>query len=181
MDWPAIWAGPPNPGQALDDWCAIFGWVPIGGDRVLSVRSATGGKMSLDPVIDGGWSPVKSLGWTTWSMGADTSDENDSVLERACGIWPAYVAAIRSVLGEPEFSGAWDDPAFPEPLNGTHWLPSRDTRLRSRTPYRLAVWRDASSEGRVTALELRSGGVTRSGVGKRGVMIDLDCHPRDAA
>lgn len=53
VDWPAIWAGPPYPGPALNDWCALFGWKPLPQDRVLAVRTATGGRLSLQPVIGG--------------------------------------------------------------------------------------------------------------------------------
>ncbi|MFJ8507688.1 hypothetical protein [Streptomyces avermitilis] len=179
VDWPAVWAGPPNPGQALDDWCALFGWKPLAQDRVLAVRTPTGGRLSITPVTEGGWSPVKSLGWTAWHLRADASDENDRVLELAAAAWPAYEAAAREVLGEPEFSGAWDSPDFPEPPAGAHWLPSRERRLRTRNPHRFAVWRGAGPEEPVIVMEMFSGGVTPTGLGRRGVMINLDCHPQE--
>ncbi len=177
VDWPAVWAGPPTPGRALDDWCALFGWKPLPEDRVLAVRTATGGRLSLTPVVEGGWSPVRSLGWTTWHLRAESSGENDSVLEEAANVWPHYEAAARDVLGAPEFSGGWDAPDFPE--SRSHRLPSRERRLRNRNPYRLAVWRGASPEEPVIMLEVFSGGVTPTGVGLRGVTINVDCYPQE--
>ncbi|MFD9042218.1 hypothetical protein [Streptomyces bottropensis] len=179
VDWPAIWAGPPYPGPALNDWCALFGWKPLPQDRVLAVCTATGGRLSLQPVVGGGWTPVQSLGWTTWHITASNSEENEQVLETAAEVWPRYEAAAREVLGTPEFSGAWDDPSFPEPRGGDHWLPSREMRLSDRDPYRLAVWRGANPEEPVIALAAFSGGVTPRGVGLRGVMIEVDCYPQE--
>ncbi|EMF53033.1 MULTISPECIES: hypothetical protein [Streptomyces] len=179
VDWPAIWAGPPYPGPALNDWCALFGWKPLPEDRVLAVRTATGGRLSLTPVTGGGWSPVRSLGWTTWDITADNSDENEQVLETAAEFWPRYEAAAREVLGTPEFSGAWDSPAFPEPRSNERWLPSPERRLRTRNPYRLTVWRGAGAEEPVIVLRAVSGGVTSRGVGLRGVMINVGCYPQE--
>jgi hypothetical protein len=179
VDWPAVWAGPPVPGQALDDWCALFGWTPLATDRVLAVRTATGGRLTLTPVVEGGWSPVQSLDWTAWHLRADASEENDRVLETAAGAWPAYEAAAREVLGDPDFSGAWDAPGFPEPTGPGHWLPSRERRLRTRNPGRLALWRGGGPEEPAIALELFSGGVTPTGRGRRGVMIQVHCHPQE--
>ncbi|MEV6378737.1 hypothetical protein AB0M31_04865 [Streptomyces sp. NPDC051773] len=179
VDWPAIWAGPPYPGPALNDWCALFGWKPLPEDRVLAVRTATGGRLSLDPVIGGGWSPVQSLGWTSWKVTANNSDENEQVLETAAEAWPRYEAAAREVLGTPEFSGAWDSSTFPEPRGQERWLPSRERRLRTRNPYRLALWRGAGAEDPVIVLKAFSGGVTPRGIGLRGVMINVDCYPQE--
>lgn len=179
VDWPAIWAGPPNPGQPLDDWCALFGWRPTSFERVLSVRTPTGEKLYLYPVRSGGWSPVGNLSWSTWHLSADTQEENEAVLERGAEVWPAYEAAARGVLGTPEFSGAWDDPAFPEPQHDEHWLLPKDIRLEDRNPYRMAMWRDPSPEGPLTVMELYSGGVTNRGIGKRGVMINVDFYPQE--
>ncbi|MFI8994388.1 hypothetical protein [Streptomyces sp. NPDC053542] len=180
VDWPAVWAGPPNPGQALDDWCALFGWRPLTVERVLRVRTSTGADLTLEPLVSGGWSPVRSVTFTVRHLNADTQDENDLVLDRTAEVWPAYEAAAREVLGAPEFSGAWDDPAFPEPPDDRHWLPSRDFRLGRRDPYRMAVWSAKDPEGPVTVLTVKSGGVTRRGVGKRGVMINVHCYPQDS-
>jgi hypothetical protein len=179
VDWPGVWAGPPFPGQALNDWCALFGWTPLPQDRILNVRTATGSQLTLQPVYEGGWSPVRSLSWTNWHLQADNSDENDSVLERAAEAWPSYEAAAREVLGTPEFSGAWDSSAFPEPESLGPWLPSRERRLRNRNPYRLAVWRGASAEEPVITLKVFSSGVTPSGAGLRGVGINVDCYPQE--
>lgn len=177
VDWAAVWAGPPTPGRALDDWCALFGWKPLPEDRVLAVRTATGGRLSLTPVVEGGWSPVGSLGWTTWHLRAETSGENELVLEEASDVWPRYEAAAREVLGAPQFSGAWDAPDFPEGQGGR--LPSRERRLRSRNPHRLAVWRGTGPEQPIIMLEAFSGGVTPTGVGLRGVTINVDCYPQE--
>ncbi|MEU5244336.1 hypothetical protein AB0G81_09525 [Streptomyces asoensis] len=177
VDWPAVWAGPPVPGQALDDWCALFGWKPLPKDRVLGVRTATGGRLTLTPVIGGGWSPVQSLGWTTWQLRADSAAENDRVLDETAAAWPRYEEAAREVLGAPAFSGAWDAPDFPE--GPGRWLPSRERRLRHRNPYRLALWRGTGPEKPVIVLEAFSGGVTPSGVGLRSVTLNVGCYPQE--
>ncbi|GGV05376.1 hypothetical protein GCM10010260_48180 [Streptomyces filipinensis] len=179
VDWPAVWAGPPVPGQALDDWCALFGWKPLPEDRVLAVRTSTDGRLTLTPVVGGGWSPVQSLGWTTWQVRADSPEENEQVLDIAAGAWPAYETAAEEVLGKPSFSGAWDAPDFPDSGNPPHWLPSRERRLRTRNPYRIAIWRSADPEGPVVVLKAFSGGVSSTGVGRRGVMISLNCYPQE--
>ncbi len=180
VDWPAVWAGPPSPGQALDDWCALFGWRPLAGERILSVHSATGQRMALYPVHSGGWAPVKNLNWTSWHLRADNADENYLVLERAAEAWSAFEAAARTVLGEPVFSGSWDDPAFPEPPIEHHWLVQREDRLEDQDPYRMAVWPAAGPEDRVTVLTVNLG-ITPLPGEKRGALINVNCYPPEDA
>lgn len=52
-------------------------------------------------------------------------------------------------------------------------------RLRNRSPYRMAVWKGASAEEPDIVLAAYSGGVTPRGVGLRGVMIEVDCYPKE--
>ncbi|MEU2582813.1 hypothetical protein ABZ612_07590 [Streptomyces avermitilis] len=179
VDWPAVWAGPPSPGQALDDWCALFGWQPTSAERVLSVRSSTGQSIELSPVRSGGWAPVKQLGWTSWNLWADDPSENDEVLARAAEVWAAYEEAARTVLGEPAFSGAWDAPEFPEPPHERHWLMPRDLRLEDMDPYRLAMWPENGPEGRITVLTVNPGLAPVPGE-SRGVLIEVNCYPPEA-
>lgn len=179
VDWPAVWAGPPNPGQALDDWCALFGWQPTSAERVLTVRSGTGQSIELSPVRSAGWAPVKQLGWTSWNLWADDRSENDEVLARAAETWTAYVAAARTVLGDPAYAGAWDDPDFPEPPHERHWLMPRDLRLEDMDPYRMAMWRANAPEGRITALTVNLGPTPGPG-GIRSALIEVNCYPPEA-
>jgi hypothetical protein len=178
-DWPAVWAGPPNPGQALDDWCALFGWKPTSAERVLTVRSGTGQGFGLYPVREAGWAPVKQLSWTSWELWAEDPAENDEVLAQAAETWATYVAAARPVLGEPAFAGAWDDPTFPEPPHERHWLMPRDLRLEDTDPYRMAMWRPNTPEGRVTVLTVTLGPTPGPG-GYRSARINVDCYPPEA-
>ncbi|MER6788409.1 hypothetical protein ABT330_28005 [Streptomyces sp. NPDC000658] len=176
VDWPAVWAGPPNPGQALDDWCALFGWKPTSAERVLSVRTATGQDLGLYPVREAGWAPVKQLSWTSWDLWAEDTSENEEVLTRAAETWAACVAAARPVLGEPSFAGAWDDPAFPEPPHDRHWLMPRDLRMEDMDPYRMALWREGGPEGRITVLTVSLGSAPAPGE-LRSARINVDCYP----
>ncbi|WP_329219476.1 hypothetical protein OG352_23255 [Streptomyces sp. NBC_01485] len=179
VDWPAVWAGPPNPGQALDDWCALFGWKPTSAERVLTVRSGTGQDFALFPVRSAGWAPVKQLNWTSWQMSADDSSENDEVLTQAAETWTAYVGAARTVLGDPSYRGAWDDPAFPEPPHDRHWLVPSNLRLEDMDPYRLAIWRQGGPEGHITVLAVKPGSVGAPGALRR-TMIKVTCYPPEA-
>lgn len=179
VDWPAVWAGPPNPGQALDDWCALFGWKPTAAERVLTVTTFTGQSIALFPVRSGGWAPIKQLSWTSWQLAADDASENDEVLEQAAETWATYVAAARAVVGEPAFAGAWDDPAFPEPPHDRHWLMPRDLRLEHMNPYRMAVWREDGPEGHITVLTVTLGPAPEPGELRRP-MIKVTCYPPEA-
>ncbi|MEE1763843.1 hypothetical protein [Streptomyces sp. SP18BB07] len=179
VDWPAVWAGPPNPGQGLDDWCALFGWRPTSAERVLTVRTATGQEIELTPVREAGWAPVGQLGWTSWELWARNTDQNDEVLRQAAETWAAYVAALRPVLGEPAFAGAWDDPAFPEPPHDRHWLVPREDRLEDTDPYRMAMWREDGPEGRITVLTIDVGPALDPGE-LRSAVINVNCYPPEA-
>ncbi|UUU23837.1 hypothetical protein [Streptomyces sp. DSM 40750] len=178
VDWPAVWAGPPNPGQALDDWCALFGWKPTSAERVLTVRSTTGQSIALWPAQEATWAPIKQLSWTSWDMWADYTSENDAVLAHAAATWGAYVAAARPVLGEPAFAGGWDDPALPELAHDQHWLP-RGLRLKDMDPYRMAVWRESGPEGRITVLAVSLGAALEPGE-LRSARINVRCYPPEA-
>lgn len=179
VDWPAVWAGPPSPGQALDDWCALFGWTPIPHERSLDVRTPSGQRLALYPATGRIWAPVQVLATTFWNLRADDPSENDAVLARAAEVWPAYEAAARSVLGEPAFSGAWDDPEFPEPPHEGHWLWPRDMRLKYQSPYRFAMWHPKGPEDRVTVLQVNLG-IAPSSRSPRSALINLDCYPPES-
>ncbi|MFD9134390.1 hypothetical protein ACFU6M_21210 [Streptomyces bottropensis] len=179
VDWPSVWAGPPNPGQALDDWCALFGWTPLPQERRLFVRTHSGQQLALNPVAGAVWGPVASLSWTTWNLLADDPGENDKVLADTADVWPGFEEAACSVLGEPEFSGDWDDPAFPEPAHERHWLMPRHVRLQDMSPYRMAMWRQKGPEDRLTVLSV-SLGPAPSPKTKRSALLTVKCYPPEA-
>lgn len=143
------------------------------------MRSGTGQDFALFPVRSAGWAPVKQLSWTSWHMSADDPSENDEVLTQAAETWAAYVGAARTVLGDPSYAGAWDDPAFPEPPHDRHWLMPSDLRLEDMDPYRMAVWREAGPEGHVTVLAVKPGSVRAPGALRR-TSIKATCYPPEA-
>ncbi|MZD22054.1 hypothetical protein [Streptomyces bottropensis] len=176
VHWPTVWAGPPAPGRPLEDWCAQFGWKPRSAEWVLDVTGSTGQGMALYPAQERGWAPVKLVSWTPWGLSADDTSENDAVLDRAADAWSAYEAALRPILGEPEYSGAWDDPGFPEPWHEHHWLMPRDLRLEDMCPYRMTIWRERHPEDRVTVLKVNLGPALEPGELRRP-LINITCRP----
>jgi hypothetical protein len=157
VEWPTIWSGPPLPGQGLDMWCAQFGWTPLSFERVLQVRTDTGGEFDLN-ASGGSWAPVDSVSHWVWGAGAETAADNPAVLEAADRAWPVYLTAACSALGEPSWEGTWEADDFPESL-GTHPLGSREFRLTRKNPYRLAYWMPRESVGplAVMVIALASG------------------------
>lgn len=138
VDWPTVWAGPPYPGQGLDMWCAQFNWVPTSFERILQVRTDTGGEFVLH-APGGSWAPVADVSHWVWGIGAETGEDNPGVLAEAARAWPVYLTAACSVLGEPTWEGAWDTEGFPDSL-GTLDLGSPSYRARTQNPHRLAYW-----------------------------------------
>jgi hypothetical protein len=161
VDWPTVWAGPPLPGQGLDMWCAQYGWTPQSFERVLEVRTDTGGEFVFS-APGGRWAPVDAVNHWVWGAGAETAEDNPAVLAAADRAWPVYVTAACSVLGEPTWEGAWDAGDFPESL-GTHPLGSREFRLTKKNPYRLAYWRKSDGVGPLTVMTITLAAGTAQG------------------
>ncbi|MFC9926955.1 hypothetical protein [Streptomyces sp. NPDC127190] len=145
VDWPIVWAGPPLPGQGLDLWCAQHAWTPLSFERVLQVRTDTGGELVLN-ASGGRWAPVDSVSHWVWGAGAEKAEDNPTVLETADRAWPLYLTAACSVLGEPTWEGTWEAEDFPDTLGGLE-LADPEDRLDERDPYRLAYWLPRSGTG----------------------------------
>ncbi|WP_411084024.1 hypothetical protein [Streptomyces sp. cmx-18-6] len=159
VDWETVWNGPPYPGQGLDMWCAQFNWVPTSFERILSVRTDTEGELTLFP-SGGSWAPVLSVVQNQWGAWAETGPDNPLVLERAEHVWPLYLTAACSALGEPTWEGAWDSDDFPEQLGG-YRIPDRTERIEDQDPYRLAYWMPRSPDRPLVVVDLGTGlGVT---------------------
>ncbi|MEU4931449.1 hypothetical protein AB0G54_33910 [Streptomyces yokosukanensis] len=142
LDWPWVWAGPPQGGSpAFGEWCARYGWQPQNVEGNLAVRTGTGGRLRFGS--GGNWNPVTDVDTVVWDLAAATAADNEQVISAAADAWPRYLDAAAGVLGAPRWTGAWDDPDFPEPPHESYW-PSRDFRLRTRRPYRFAYWQPAA-------------------------------------
>ncbi|MFJ1808700.1 MULTISPECIES: hypothetical protein [unclassified Streptomyces] len=152
VDWPTIWSGPPYPGQGLEMWCAQFGWTPTSFERVLQVRSDTGGDFTLN-APGGSWAPVAGVSHRVWGAGAETAADNPAVLAQAARAWPLYLTAACSVLGEPTWEGSWDSEDFPDVI-GAQELADREIRFEEQNPYRLAYWLPTSGTGPLVVLQV---------------------------
>ncbi|KUN10518.1 hypothetical protein AQI95_02060 [Streptomyces yokosukanensis] len=152
VDWPTMWAGPPLPGQGLDMWCAQYGWIPLSFERVLQVRTDTGGEFVLS-APGGSWAPVDSVRHWVWGAGAETAEDNPAVLEAADHAWPVYLTAACSVLGEPTWEGSWSADDFPDRVCGLD-LADPEDRLDERNPYRLAYWLPRSGTGPLVVMDI---------------------------
>ncbi|GGV13143.1 hypothetical protein GCM10010260_60120 [Streptomyces filipinensis] len=97
VDWPAVWAGPPLPGQGLDMWCARYGWASWSFERVPQARTDTGGEFVLN-ASGGRWAPVDAVSHWVRGAGAETAEDNPAVLEAAARGWPVYLTAACSPL-----------------------------------------------------------------------------------
>ncbi|MFE7807581.1 hypothetical protein ACFU51_23520 [Streptomyces sp. NPDC057430] len=138
VDWGSVWAGPPQGGSAeFREWCGRYGWEPQTVEGNLKVHTPSGGGMTF--WSDGLWTPVSSLTHYASRLRASTAAENAELIESADSAWPAYLAAAESVLGPAAWSGPWNAPDFPEPPEPHFWR-ERESRLKTRNPYRLAVW-----------------------------------------
>lgn len=160
VDWPTVWAGPPYPGRGLEMWCGQFGWTPLSFERVLQVRTDTGGEFTLNN-LGGTWAPVTHLSHWLWGAHSTTVEDNPALLAEAAHVWQVYVTAASSVLGEPTWEGAWDAEDFPEDLSG-YDTGSRAYRLEQRNPYRLAYWMPQETAGPLAILEIKLKGDTAS-------------------
>jgi hypothetical protein len=138
VDWPTVWAGPPYPGQGLDMWCAQFNWVPTSFERILQVRTDTGGEFALN-ALGGRWAPVDSVSHWVWGVGAETAEDNPAVLTAAVQAWPIYLTAACAVLGEPTWEGSWNAEDFPDVVGGQE-IASPQLRFEEQDPHRMAYW-----------------------------------------
>ncbi|MFM9691989.1 hypothetical protein [Streptomyces europaeiscabiei] len=152
VDWPTVWAGPPYPGQGLDMWCAQFGWVPTSFERILQVRTDTGGEFVLH-ASGGSWAPVADVSHWLWGIGAETGEDNPAVLAEAARVWPVYLTAACSVWGEPTWEGPWDAADFPDVIGGQEFSDPGE-RSEERDPYRLAYWLPRSSVGPLVVMSV---------------------------
>ncbi|MFF3847089.1 hypothetical protein [Streptomyces sp. NPDC002328] len=176
VDWPTVWAGPPYPGKGLDMWCAQFGWTPLSFERVLQVRTDTGGELDLN-ASGGSWAPVDNLSHWIWGAGAEAVEDNPAVLEAADQAWPVYLTAVCSVLGEPAWEGTWEADDFPESL-GTHPLGSREFRLTRKNPYRLAYWMRREGGGPLAVMTITLASGTAQGRFPGAANMAVKFYPR---
>ncbi|MET7649669.1 hypothetical protein [Streptomyces sp. NPDC005486] len=177
VDWPTIWSGPPYPGKGLDMWCAQFDWVPTSFERVLQVRTDTGGTLTLNNLA-GSWAPVTHVSHWVWGASAEAVEDNPAVLAEAARAWPVYLTATCSVLGEPTWEGAWDAEDFPENL-GNHDVGSRAYRLEQQNPHRLAYWMPRQTTGPLVIMEVSLKADTAGPAPRRGTAnLSVTFHPR---
>ncbi|MDR6981124.1 hypothetical protein J2X68_007866 [Streptomyces sp. 3330] len=177
VDWPTVWSGPPHPGQGLDMWSAQFDWVPTSFERVLQVRTDTGATLTLNNV-GGSWAPVTDVSHWLWGAGAETVEDNPSLLAEAAHVWPLYVTAASAVLGEPTWEGAWDAEDFPENL-GNHDVGSRSYRLAQQNPHRLAYWMPTDASAPLVILEILLRANTAARSPRPGAAnLSVRFHPR---
>ncbi|MBD9703479.1 hypothetical protein IHE56_15585 [Streptomyces sp. ID01-12c] len=151
LDWRGVlrtYRPPPE----LAAWCAGFGWEPTSFEPSLEVRTGAGGDLVLD-VMSGLEFKVREARQRVWSKEAGTADGNSALLAEGAQIWPTYLAAARSVLGEPTWEGSWDSEDFPDRLRGTIFTDPL-IRLQERDPYRLAFWLPDSGIGPFIVMQL---------------------------
>lgn len=176
VHWETVWNGPPLAGQGLDMWCAQFGWTPTQFEYVLNVVTDTGGELTLE-AQGGSWAPVQSLSHWVWGHKTDTPAGNPQVLAEAERVWPVYVAAVCSVLGEPAWEGAWDSASFPKELR-PYAIPKQEDRLEDKNPYRIAYWELAAPGGALVGLEIVPALGTADGSYAGVVNMSLSVYPR---
>ncbi|MGW2424437.1 hypothetical protein ACWC0C_35240 [Streptomyces sp. NPDC001709] len=177
VDWPTVWAGPPYPGHGLEMWCAQFGWTPTSFERVLQVRTDTGGDFTLNNV-GGTWAPVTHLSHWLWGAHAETVEDNPELLSEAVRVWPVYLTAATAVLGEPTWEGAWDAEDFPGNLGG-YDVGSRDDRWEQQDPYRLAYWMPQEATAPMVIMETSLKADTVGPSPRRGAAnLAVEFYPR---
>ncbi|MEH0577084.1 hypothetical protein QBA54_21900 [Streptomyces sp. B21-108] len=177
VDWPTIWSGPPYPGQGLDMWCAQFNWAPTSFERVLQVRTDTGGTLTLNNLA-GSWAPVTHVSHWVWGASAEAVEDNPALLAKAAGVWPMYVTAASAVLGEPIWDGAWDAEDFPQNL-GNYDVGSLAYRLEQQNPHRLAYWVPRETTGPLVIMEVSLKADTAGPTRRRGAAnLSVTFHPR---
>ncbi|MGW0364347.1 hypothetical protein [Streptomyces sp. NPDC002990] len=138
VDWASVWAGPPQGGSPeFRKWCERYGWEPQTVERNLVVHTRAGGEWTFE--ANGNWHPVESLTHWAWHLETHEAAENAGLLAHAAEVWPQFLKAAQDVLGSAVWNGPWDAPDFPEPPVKGFW-PGQAYRLKTRTPYRMAVW-----------------------------------------
>lgn len=134
----------------LDAWYAQFNWERTSSEGAFRVRTATGGELALTVTsgkpLSGNWFNVREVDYRVWGVEAGTAEDNPAVIERAAQVWPTYLAAARSVLGEPTWEGCWDSENFPDRPRGSI-LTDPMIRLEEKDPYRMAYWLPESGIG----------------------------------
>ncbi|MFE7933815.1 hypothetical protein ACFU6S_34885 [Streptomyces sp. NPDC057456] len=177
VDWPTVWAGAPEDTEKRARWCAGFDWRPLWSEAGLRVRTALGGRLYLASAAPGG--PVTRIDHTVWSARARNTDENALVTDLAEARWTASLTALRTLLGNPAWHGAWDTPGFPElPGRGSWYSPQ--WRLEHHDPYRTAVWRYRTPGAPVIELKTTLGTGSNPSA-PADARIELSCHGPSAA
>ncbi|MFI7295442.1 hypothetical protein [Streptomyces sp. NPDC050121] len=173
VDWPTVWAGVPQDAERLAHWCAGFGWRPLWFQGGLRVRTSLGGRLHLASEAPG--RPVTRIDHTVWSARALDTDENTVVTGLAEAHWSACLSALRGLLGNPGWNGAWDAPDFPE-LPGPGTRPGAEWRAQHQDPHRVAVWRFQVPQAPVFELRMTLGATVRRGPVPANARIGLACH-----
>ncbi|MEV5873605.1 hypothetical protein AB0L75_05085 [Streptomyces sp. NPDC052101] len=139
VDWASVWAGPPQSGSELREWCGRYGWEPLTFDRQLRVRTTSGGELSFGNTTTYGSPLVRASLLACWRVTASGPQDNGAVLAAASEAWPVHLQAAVSAMGAPVWHGQWDAEDFPEPSDPAFWE-ARESRLANRSPFRMAYW-----------------------------------------
>ncbi|MCQ9184961.1 hypothetical protein KMT30_39210 [Streptomyces sp. IBSBF 2953] len=173
VDWPTVWAGVPEDEDERGAWCAGFGWRPLWFQGGQWVRTARGGRLHLASAAPG--RPVTAVAHAVWSVRAGTAAENEALTALTAAKWPAYVAAVRSALSAPTWSGDWDTAGFPDPPGRGYWQ-DPEWRAEHRDPYRLAVWSFRTPGAPLFVLKANLAAGTSTGWGPGSATISFACH-----
>ncbi|MCS0635022.1 hypothetical protein NX801_04985 [Streptomyces sp. LP05-1] len=173
VDWPALWAGIPTDTARRDQWCEGFGWQPLWESWGLWVRTRDDGRLHL--AAAGAGRPVVAVEYNAWQVRGDSADQNPELMAAATDRYHAHLTALRTVLGEPRWEGAWDAPDFPEPPAPGRW-PTPERRLRHQDPHRLAGWAFSTPGAPVIALTANLGPTTAGTEFAGGASVNLTFH-----
>ncbi|MDX3668177.1 hypothetical protein PV733_08275 [Streptomyces europaeiscabiei] len=173
VDWPTVWAGVPEDEAKRTHWCAGFGWRPLWFEGGLRVHTTLGSRLHLASAAPG--RPVTRVEHTVWAARARGTDENEHVTDLTELRWTAHLDALRRIMGQPSWNGAWDAPDFPELPGRGPWY-SPQWRLVHQDPRRVAAWWFSSAEAPVIELRMALGTESESGTTPGDARIDLVCH-----
>lgn len=173
VDWPTVWAGVPRDEERRAMWCEGFGWRPLWVEAGLRVRTELGGRLHL--VSEAPGRPVTRIDHTVWSARARGTDENARVTDLAETRWTACLTALRTLLGNPSWSGTWQTPGFPELPGRAAWY-SPQWRLDHRDPHRIAVWRYRTPGAPVIEVKATLGAGTDDRPAPADARIGFSCH-----
>ncbi|MGW7361927.1 hypothetical protein ACWGI8_00505 [Streptomyces sp. NPDC054841] len=168
LDWPTVWAGVPANETKRGYWCEGFGWQPLWFQSGLWVRTRQGGRLHLASVRPG--RPVTGVSYTAWQVRADRADENPSLMTAAVDRFEAHLAALREILGPPDWHGAWDAPDFPVDAGDA------DRRREHQTPHRFARWTFRTPAAPVFELGADLAPGTAQEQAPAGATISLTCR-----